>query len=395
MALLGPFAIHLFFPLIPVIKLDFQLSDALAQLAFSLGVFGMAFSTLAYGALADRHGRRPVLLAGLFLFLCGSVLAALANSFAVLLAGRLIQAVGAGCGITLGRAIARDVYGPSRLVKAIAYLTMFFAIGGLLAPGVGGYLVDQLGWRAVFSLAALIGLAIALAAYFIVPETAAQNKGRKGTSIFASWIELCKHARFSALVVHTGCSTGTFLVVATASSMLMKEVLHRPATEFGLYFAMVPAGFVTGTFISSRIGNRASINSMVMIGACLAVAAVLIQSTLLLSGYLTPVVLFLPASLMTMAQGISLPYAQTGAMAMVPRLAATASGIGVFVQNFLGAAFAQLYGWMADGSAAPLIETTAVTVGLGLASAMVARFAPDPIAYHPGSAQDVTRDSPR
>ena len=72
MALLGPFAIHLFFPVIPVVKFDFELTDALAQLAFSLGVFGMAFSTLAYGTFADRYGRRPVLMVGLLLFLLGS-----------------------------------------------------------------------------------------------------------------------------------------------------------------------------------------------------------------------------------------------------------------------------------------------------------------------------------
>ncbi len=377
MALLGPFAIHLFFPLIPVIKLDFHLTDALAQLAFSIGVFGMAFSTLAYGTFADRHGRRPVLLAGLCLFLFGSTLAALASSFAFLLVGRLIQSIGAGCGITLGRAIARDVYGANRLVKAIAYLTMFFAIGGLLAPGVGGFLVDQLGWRAVFSLAALLGLIIALTAYFVVPETAIRNSESKTSPILVSFIELFRYARFSALVIHTGCSTGTFLVIATASSMLMKEVLHRPATEFGFYFAMVPAGFVTGTIISSRVGNRASVNQMVLAGACLALLAVSIQSTLLMCGYLTPLVLFLPASFMTMAQGISLPYAQAGAMATIPRLAGTASGIGVFVQNFFGAGFAQLYGLLADGTPFPLVEITAITVGLGLLSAVVCRLASD------------------
>src|SRR3954470_9798938 len=162
LALLGPFAIHLFFPVIPVIKVDFQLTDALAQLAFSIGVFGMAFSTLAYGAFADRYGRRPALLTGLSLFLLGSLISALAGSFAILLIGRLVQSIGAGCGITLARTIARDVYGADRLIKAIAYLTMFFAIGGLLAPGVGGVLVDQFGWRSVFAFAGITGLAIAL-----------------------------------------------------------------------------------------------------------------------------------------------------------------------------------------------------------------------------------------
>jgi DHA1 family bicyclomycin/chloramphenicol resistance-like MFS transporter len=371
LALLGPFAIHLFFPVIPVVKLDFELSDALAQLTFSIGVFGMAFSTLVYGTYADRYGRRPVLLIGLLLFVLGSIISALAGSFASLLVGRLIQSIGAGCGITLARAIARDVYGAEHLVKAIAYLTMFFALGGLLAPGVGGLLIDHLGWRSVFYFAALIGFVIALSAYFVVPETGARMEAGSGTPMVASFLKLLRQPRFCALVIHTGCSTGTFLIVATASSTLMKELLHRPATEFGLYFAMVPLGFIVGTIISSRVGNRASVERMVLIGAFIALIAVFVQSTLLLSGYLSPLVFFLPGSFITMAQGISLPFAQAGAMATVPKLAGTAAGIGVFAQNFCGAGFAQIYGLVADGSPTPMMEMTALTVALGLVSAAV------------------------
>jgi DHA1 family bicyclomycin/chloramphenicol resistance-like MFS transporter len=151
----------------------------------------------------------------------------------------------------------------------------------------------------------------------------------------------------------------------------MKELLHRPASEFGLYFAMVPSGFIIGTVISSRVGNRASVERMVLIGACIALIAVLAQSTLLLSGYITPLVLLLPGSFITMAQGISLPFAQAGAMATIPRLAGTAAGIGVFVQNLFGAGFAQIYGLLADGSPVPMMEMTTLTVGLGLVSAVV------------------------
>ena len=371
LALLGPFAIHLFFPVIPVVKLDFELSDALAQLTFSLGVFGMAFSTLVYGTYADRYGRRPVLLIGLLFFFVGSIISALAGSLTSLLVGRLVQSIGAGCGITLARAIARDVYGAEHLVKAIAYLTMFFALGGLLAPGVGGLLIDHLGWRSVFYFAGLIGFVIALSAYFVVPETGARMKANSGSPMVASFLELLRQPRFCALVIHTGCSTGTFLIVATASSTLMKELLHRPATEFGLYFAMVPLGFIIGTIISSRVGNRASVEHMILIGAFIALIAVFVQSALLLSGHVSPLVLFLPGSFITMAQGISLPFAQAGAMAAVPRLAGTAAGIGVFVQNFCGAGFAQIYGLIADGSPTPMMEMTAITVALGLVSAAV------------------------
>src|SRR6266850_2612926 len=121
-AFLGPLAVHIYFPVIPSVKAAFGLSDALAQLTFSIAVFGMGSATLAYGSLADRHGRRPVLLSGLCLFLLGSLMSAAATTVPMLVLGRLVQAVGAGCGVTLVRTIARDAYGADGLVKAIAYL---------------------------------------------------------------------------------------------------------------------------------------------------------------------------------------------------------------------------------------------------------------------------------
>src|SRR5882757_11544105 len=73
-ALIGPLAVHLFLPVIPAVKKALDVSDALAQLAFSTALFGMAFSPLIYGSLSDRYGRRPVLLSGLGLFLVGSLI---------------------------------------------------------------------------------------------------------------------------------------------------------------------------------------------------------------------------------------------------------------------------------------------------------------------------------
>src|SRR5262249_32643153 len=104
-ALITPLAVHLFFPVIPAIKVALGIGDAYAQLAFSIALFGMAFATLVYGSLSDRYGRRPVLMSGLVLFLVGSVLSAFAPTPATLVLGRLIQAIGAGCSLTLTRAI--------------------------------------------------------------------------------------------------------------------------------------------------------------------------------------------------------------------------------------------------------------------------------------------------
>ena len=371
-SLIGPLAVHLFMPVIPAVKAALGLSDALAQLTFSVALFGMAFATLFYGSLSDRYGRRPVLLSGLALFLVGSALSAIATSVTPLVLGRLVQAIGAGCGVTLGRAIAQDVYGRERLVKAIAYLTMAYTIGPMISPLVGGLLIDAFGWRSVFGFALLLGGVIALIAYFAVFESRPPSaEQRRGGNVLRDYVELFRHVRFTAFVLQSGFMTGTFLVAATAASSLLKDLLHRPSAEFGFYFLLFPVGFLTGNFITSRIGSRAANETMVLLGSLVMAAAVVTQSSLLLSGRVVPLVLFAPGFFVTLAQGLSLPYAQSGAMATNVKLAGTAAGIGVFVQNFCGAAFAQLYGLFADGTVTPLMQTTAITALCGLIAGAV------------------------
>jgi DHA1 family bicyclomycin/chloramphenicol resistance-like MFS transporter len=355
-ALITPLAVHLFFPVIPAVKVALGLSDARAQLTFSIALFGMAFATLFYGSLSDRYGRRPVLLSGLALFLVGSVVSLMAETVNALVLGRLVQAIGAGCALTLTRAIARDAYRAEQLVKSIAYLTMFGTLGPMVSPFIGGVLTDTLGWRSVFGFALAAGGAITLTAYLSMYEThPASKRARSGESVVQSYAVLFRRLRFNAFVLQSGFNTGAFMVMASAAASLMTELLHRPATEFGAYFLLFPLGFFTGNFISSRIGNRFSTEMMVFAGSLLALAAVSGQAAVLSWGLVTPLAFFLPGTFITMAQGIAMPYAQVGAMAEVPRFAGTAAGIGVFMQNFGAAVFSQLYGIFADGTPRPMI----------------------------------------
>lgn len=376
-ALIGPLAVHLFLPIIPAVKTAFGISNAVTQLTFSIALFGMAFATLIYGSLADRYGRRPVLLSGLCLFLAGSVISAIAGSVLTLVLGRLVQAVGAGCGMTLVRTIARDAYGADRVVKAIAYLTMFYTLGPMLAPAVGGVLVDALGWRSVFGFALVLGALILVGAYAVIYETRLQAATQGGgVGILRSYIALFSHARFTAFVLQSGLCSGVFMTMAAASSTLMSEYLHRPSTEYGFYFMLFPAGYFCGNLISSRVGSRISIEMMVLFGSVVSTIGVVIQSSLLLVGVVAPLAIFLPGSLMVLGQGISLPYGQAGAMATMPSLAGTAAGIGVFMQFFIGAVCSQVYGVIANGTPGPMMITTAVAGILGLIAGVVPAMLP-------------------
>ena len=95
-------------------------------------------------------------------------------------------------------------------------------------------------------------------AYFAVFESRPPlPDNRLKGNVLRNYVALFRHLRFTAFVLQSGFVTGTFLATATAASSLLKDFLHRPSTEFGIYFLLFPFGFLTGSFITSRIGSRA------------------------------------------------------------------------------------------------------------------------------------------
>ena len=357
--LIGPLAVHAFLPVMPAIKSVFEVSDALAGMGFTLGLLVMAFATLIYGSLSDRYGRRPVLLGGLTLFVIGSVLASVAESYPGFIAARMLQALGAGCGITLARAVARDAYGSDALVKVIAYLTMAYTLGPMLSPYITGLIVDGAGWRAAFWFMAIAGAVILGASWLILLETHPREARQpKGGSYLHDYLKLFSNLRFAAYVLQSGFSSGCFYTMAAASAFLMTGYLGRSASEFGSYFALFPLGFFLGNLVSSRLSGRISIETMVIIGGAINFAAISAQSIMIIVGELSPLLLFLPGALITFGQGLALPNATSGAMRIIPSLSGTASGIGVFCQTFLGALCAQIYSTVSDGTPLSMIWVT-------------------------------------
>ena len=357
---IGPLAMHFYLPAIPAVKLDFGIDSATAQVAFSVTLLVMAVATLVYGPLSDRLGRRPVLLGGLMLFVAGSGACAIAPDIETLIGARLIQGIGAACSLVIARAIARDLYDLDRLVKVMAYLTMAYVLGPMLATPIGGVLVDAFGWRAIFVFAAAAGALILTLIVSVLRETHARplyTPDRQNP--LQGYVRLLRGPVFLGYVLQPGFSSGAFFAHATAASILMTQTLERPASEFGLYFMLFPIGFLIGNVISSRLSGRVPIDVMVLAGGVVIVTAcssLVIGVTIL---GVSPLVLFLPGMLQTLGQGLSLPNAQAGALAVDRQLAGTAAGITVFFQLFLGAALSMLVGALADGPIGPMVTIVA------------------------------------
>tara|TARA_Y100001970_G_C14250953_1_gene871837 strand:- start:4055 stop:5215 length:1161 start_codon:yes stop_codon:yes gene_type:complete len=358
---LMPLSLHLFFPAVPSVKDDFKTTESIANLTVSLPLFVMAFASLVYGSLSDRLGRRTVLLGAIALFVSGSIVSALADQIWILIAGRILQAAGGGGGLGLARTIARDVFGADKLMKVLSYLTMAYAMGPMIAAPIGGFLVDQWGWRSCLILAGAFGVLIAILCWLRMFETQ-ENTVSSGArmSIFRSYIKLLGNFRFTSFVLQSGFTSSVFFTMAAASSFLMIDYLGRPASEYGMWFICFPAGFLTGSLISSQMSGRVRIETMVLIGSIIMTLGALTQVGFILVGVITPLTIFLPGYFAIMSQGIALPSAQAGAINTAGTLAGTAAGIGVFIQLFAAGISTQIYGLIANGTPYPMALVVSV-----------------------------------
>jgi DHA1 family bicyclomycin/chloramphenicol resistance-like MFS transporter len=342
-SIIASIAVHMFVPALPALRAELSVSVNLAQMSVSLVLFAMA----------------------------GAALSVAAQDIWMLLAGRVLQGAGAGCGVVLSRAIARDVYGMERIAQVMAYLTAAYVMGPMLAPPLGGALVTAFGWRSVFVFGIAWGVALIAVVWLIVPETV-DRAAPRSHGMLGGYGQLLRQPRFVALILQPGLISGAFFAQVTASSFLAIELAGITPAEYGVWFLVYPLGYIAGNFISGRIGNRGDIDVMVIAGA---VAAVGCAAMMVIGLGLRPtslVALFLPGFFIGIAQGISLPYAQAGTLAVAPGLAGSASGAMVFSQMFLAAVGQQLVGVFADGSWAPLGVVYSVACVLSLVAALVA-----------------------
>lgn len=369
--MVGPLSVHIYLPGLGAIQHGFQVSVATAQLTLSIALFTMAGATLAYGGLSDRHGRRPMLLVGLGLFTAGAAICALAPDIATLLVGRFVQAAGAACGLVLARAMARDVYGVDRLVRVIAYLTIGYVIGPMVAPAVGGALIAGFGWRAIFAFGVAAGVAIVVLAAVVLDETHRERGGPARITLLAGYWRLLRDPRFTGYVMNSGFASGAFFAYISAASFLMTETMARPASEYGLYFLVLPLGYVAGNMVAARLGGRIAVETMMVAGSVVSTAGIAALGIVLSLAEMTPLTLFLPGAFMIFGQGLSMPNAQSGAIAADRDLAGTASGIVMFVQLFLGALLSQLTGLAADGTQYPMLAIAGGSTLASLAAAAV------------------------
>src|SRR4051794_21212286 len=144
---LGPLSVDMYLASLPDIGRLLHASVAEVQLTISFYLVGYAVAQIFYGPLSDRHGRRPVLLTALGLYLLATLACALAFSIETLIAARILQAVGGSGAIVLARTVVRDMYEGTRVAREMSRVAAIMALAPLVAPLAGGVLQTAFGWR--------------------------------------------------------------------------------------------------------------------------------------------------------------------------------------------------------------------------------------------------------
>jgi DHA1 family bicyclomycin/chloramphenicol resistance-like MFS transporter len=368
---IGPATLNMLLPALPQLVVLLAAEASTVQLTLSLYLLSLAGAQLLLGPLSDRFGRRPVLLAGLALNVGASVAAIAANSITLLIAARMLQAVGASAGIVIGRAIIRDLFDRDRSAAMLGLITTAMVVAPMVAPALGGVLVTSFGWHAIFICIAILSAAVLVWAMVILPETHAPGDVVGAGALLKEWRELFRRRTFYGFVLAGALASSPFFTVIGGGPHVVVSQMHRSPTEYGLWFAVGSIGYMSGNFTVSRLSERLGVETLIASGALIEIVGAAISVLLVVYAWeLGPFVIFGPQLVISYGNGLVLPSAIAGAISIRPQAAGSASGLLGFTQMALGAAATQIVPFTLEGAETALpmaIMVLAVAVGCGAA----------------------------
>ena len=353
---IGPLTTDMYLPSLPDIARLLGASTAQTQLTISSYLVGFAVGQIFYGPLADRHGRKPVLLGAMALYCAAGLACALSTSIEMLIAARALQALGGAGGIVLARAIVRDLYSGTRAGRELSLIGAVMALAPVLAPLIGGVLQTTLGWRSVFFTLVGAGLAGAAIVWPLMPETLSQRAAHPVTpaSMLKSYRVVARNPAYLAYLGIASTSFAGLFAWISGSSFVLQYLYGLTPFQFGVAFAVGSAGYMAGTTLAARLVMRHELDRTLGYGAAAMAAGGIAMVLAVGFGLASAAALVLPMALYLAGLGMVLPQAIAGAMTPFPERAGAASALLGFVQQSTAALCGALVGVLLGSTAWPL-----------------------------------------
>ncbi|NMY37338.1 MULTISPECIES: multidrug effflux MFS transporter [unclassified Pseudomonas] len=370
----GPLAIDFYLPGFPAMAQAFATDEKHIQLTLAVYFLGLSIGQLVYGPIADRFGRRVPLLVGVGLFTAASFACAFAPSLDWLIGARFVQALGGCAGMVLSRAIVSDKCDAVGSAKVFSQLMLVMGLAPILAPMLGGLLVNVYGWQAIFivltGFSALAALAVALG----LPESLPANVPRQPLSgALRQYGRLLKDREYLGHALTSGIAMAGMFAYIAGSPFVFIKLYGVPAEHYGWLFGSNAAGFILVAQINARLlakrGPAFLLSRMVWV--YLAAGLTLLGVSALHTAQLWP--LLIPLFICIASLGCIIPNASACAMSGQGARAGSASALLGCLQFSVAAAAAWLVGVLHDGSAMPMAMVISLCGILAVSIALATR----------------------
>lgn len=351
----GPLAIDFYLPGFPAIAQAFATDEQHVQITLAVYFLGLSIGQLIYGPIADRFGRRVPLLVGVSLFTLASVACASAPSLEWLMAARFIQALGGCAGMVLSRAIVSDKCDAVGSAKVFSQLMLVMGLAPILAPMLGGLLVNTLGWRWIFILLTLFSAAATAAVFFGLPESMPASHPRQPLGgALGRYLRLMVHPTFMGYAFTGGIAMAGMFAYVAGSPFVFIKLYGVPAEHYGWLFGSNAAGFILVAQVNARLLSRRG--PAYLLGKATLVyltsGLVLLGVAALHTEHLWP--LLIPLFVCVASLGCIIPNASACAMNGQGRNAGSASALLGCIQFSVAAGAAAMVGVLYDGTALPM-----------------------------------------
>lgn len=322
--------LNMYIPSLAAMGADLGVTYAEISLSLSLYMALTALLQIIIGPVSDRHGRRPVILWSLAVFLIASVGCALAQNYWTFMAFRMLQGSVVSAA-ALARAIVRDTSEPQEAAARLGTIGIAMALAPMLGPMAGGVLEGVFGWRSNFWI--FTGMAIVL--LWLVWADVGETNPAPSSSIgqqLRKYPAVVLNLGFWSYTLCMSFSVGVFFVYITGVPLVATERFGMSPALVGAALGLPPVGFMFGNWVTSRIGSRVALSKMMIWGRVITFVSLCAGLAVWLAGFTHPAAFFAWMIAIGIGNGLTLPAGNVGAMSVRPDLAGTAAGLsGAFV----------------------------------------------------------------
>lgn len=351
-----PLATDMYLPGFPSMATELGTSASSIQLTLTTFLIGLALGQLIIGPLSDKLGRRLPLIVGAAVCLVAGAACALAPSIEFLIAARFVQGFAGAAGVVLSRAIIADRTEGSRSAKLFGLMMIIGGVAPVIAPLIGGAVVDSIGWRGVFWIITGLTAVMLACAVAFVPESLRQEDRRAGglSEMISGIGSVVRNPRYVSYTLTFTFAFSVMFAYISASPFVLQNMLGLSAGQYSAAFAVNAFGLMIGSATTAKLAGRIPLHRMMSAGISSIVVtttALLILGITGLSLWPTLVLLFLTL----FSLGFVYANATSLAVAQVPHLAGTGSAVLGALQFGLAAVISPLVGLGGEETAVPMV----------------------------------------